>query len=591
MKTYFLSGNRAATRPTATRSLTHSLIRSFTHSVLVVGALLLSTTGCKDLLEEVPISQVGSQYVNSANGFEAVVKAAYSSLREYYGREDAMTLTVFGTDTYTMGSDGSFKFVNQYTSQIDGRLGVTNNIWNAFYKAINTINVALDAAPTITGLDETIKKRRISELKFLRAHHYFILVQMFGPVSLLTTGNLVPTKEFTRAPVKDVYAQILTDLESSLTDLTPPTTDYGRVTKGAAEHLLAKVYLTKGTDKDAMAADDFAKAATYAQNVIKNYSYSLLPDFASVFVQGGGEVNSEVIFSTQYTSEPITNIGSGFNSTTTNTVTINGNQTHLYFVMEYDNQAGMQRDVVNGRPFRRFMPTPYLLNTVFAEKNRSIDSRYKKTFKDTWYSNNPGKTTPIFDTSKSSLKFVAGDTAIFIPGYEMPLAERAKRRYQVLVPSLYKPNLFPNLQKFMDALRPDRTYEAGSRDFIMFRLAETHLIAAEALIKQGKAADAVPFINAVRRRAAWAGKQAEMEITAAQATMDFIMEERERELAGEMHRWFDLKRWGNLVERVKAYNADGAPNVKEFHNLRPIPQDQIDRTAGGNTKYPQNPGY
>ncbi|MFD1144321.1 RagB/SusD family nutrient uptake outer membrane protein [Larkinella insperata] len=560
-------------------------------SLLVAGALLFSATGCNDLLNEVPVSQVGSQYANSPNGFEAVVKAAYASLREYYGREDAMTLTVFGTDTYTMGADGSFKFVNQYTSQIDGRLGPTNNIWNAFYGAINTINVALDAADGIAGLDETIKKRRVAELKFLRGHHYFILVQMFGPVSLLTKGNLTPTKEFSRAPVKDVYAQIVSDLESSLTDLATPTSEYGRVTKGAAEHLLAKVYLTKATDKDAAAADDFAKAATYAQNVIKNYTYNLLPDFSSVFAQGGGEVNSEVIFATQYTSEPITNIGTGYNSTTTNTVTINGNQTHLYFVMEYDNQAGMQRDVLNGRPFRRFMPTNYMLNVVFAEKNRTIDSRYKKSFKDTYYVNNPTKTTPIFDNSKTSLKFVAGDTAIFLPGYEMPLEERAKRRYQVLVPSLYRPNLFPALVKFMDPLRPDRTYEPGSRDFIMFRLAETYLIAAEALIKQGKPAEAVPFINAVRRRAAWPGKQAEMEITTAQATMDFIMEERERELAGEMHRWFDLKRWGVLVERVKAYNPDGAPNVKDFHVLRPIPQDQIDRTAGGSASYPQNPGY
>ncbi|GAB3253423.1 RagB/SusD family nutrient uptake outer membrane protein [Larkinella harenae] len=560
-------------------------------TLVVAGALLLSNTSCKDLLNEVPVSQVGSQYANSPNGFESVVKAAYASLREYYGREDAMTLSVFGTDTYTMGADGSFKFVNQYTSQIDGRLGPTNNIWNAFYGAINTINVALDAADGIAGLDATIKKRRVAELKFLRGHHYFILVQMFGPVSLLTKGNLTPTKEFSRAPVKDIYAQIISDLEGSLTDLATPTTDYGRATKGAAEHLLSKVYLTKATDKDAAAADDFAKAATYAQNVIKNYTYSLLPDFSSVFAQGGGEVNSEVIFSTQYTSEPITNIGSGYNTTTTNTVTINGNQTHLYFVMEYDNQAGMQRDVLNGRPFRRFMPTNYMLNVVFAEKDRTIDSRYKKSFKDTYYVNNPSKTTPIFDNSKTSLKFVAGDTAIFLPGYEMPLAERAKRRYQVLVPSLYRPNLFPGLQKFLDPLRPDRTYEPGSRDFIMFRLAETYLIAAEALIKQGKAADAVPFINAVRRRAAWPGKQAEMEITAAQATMDFIMEERERELAGEMHRWFDLKRWGVLVARVKAYNPDGAPNIKDFHVLRPIPQDQIDRTAGGAAKYPQNPGY
>lgn len=559
--------------------------------MLAVGALLFSTTGCKDLLQEVPISQVGSQYANTTAGFEAVVKAAYSSLREYYGRESAMTLTVFGTDTYTMGADGSYKFVNQYTSQINPQLDITRDTWNAFYRAINTINIGLEAAPNITGLDETTKKRRIAELKFLRAHHYFVLVQTFGSVSLLTQGNLVPNKEYNRAPIKDIYALIVSDLESSLTDLTPPTTDYGRATKGAAEHLLARVYLTKATDKDAAAADDFVKAGTYAQNVIKNYSYSLLPDFASVFAQGGGEINSEVIFATQYTSDPLTDVGNGFNSTTTSTVTINGNQTHLYFGMEYDTQAGMQRDIANGRPFKRFRPTDYMLNVVFALKDRDNDSRYKKTFKDTWLSNNPGKTTPIFDNSKTALKFTAGDTAIFIPGYEMSVADRAKRRYQVLVPSLYRANLFPTLQKFLDPLRPNVSYEPGSRDFIMFRLAETYLIAAEALIKQGKAADAVPFINAVRRRAAWPGKTAAMEITAAQATMEFIMEEREREMAGEMHRWFDLKRWGILIERVKAYNPDGAPNIKDFHVLRPIPQDQIDRTAGGATAYPQNPGY
>ncbi|GAA4457361.1 RagB/SusD family nutrient uptake outer membrane protein [Nibrella saemangeumensis] len=578
MKTYKLSSTRATAR-------------SLSKAGLLVAALLTSTTGCKDLLEETPISQVGSQYASTPTGFESVVRAAYASLREYYGRESAMTLSVFGTDTYTMGADGSFKFVNQYTSQIDGRLGPTNEIWNAFYKAINTINVALDAADGIQGLDPAIKKRRIAELKFLRGHHYFLLVQMFGPVSLLTKGNLVPSKEYTRAPVKDVYAQVIADLEAAIPDLAAPTTDYGRATKGAAEHLLARVYLTKGTDKDAAATDDFAKAATLAQNVIKNYSYKLLPDFSSVFAQGGGEINDEVIFSTQYTSEPITNIGSGYNSTTTSNVTINGNQTHLYFGMEYDTQAGMQRDVLNGRPFKRFMPTTYMLNTVFDPAKRSIDSRYKKTYKDTWLSNRPGTFTNLFDTSKKSVTFAAGDTTIYIPGVEWTMEQRAAKKYQVLTPSMYRPNLFPTLQKFLDPLRPDRTYEPGSRDFIMMRLAETYLIAAEALIKQGKPAEAVPFINAVRRRAAWPGKEKEMEITADQATMEFIMEERERELAGEMFRWFDLKRWGNLVERVKKYNPDGAPNIKDFHVLRPIPQDQIDRTAGGASKYPQNPGY
>ncbi len=83
-----------------------------------------------------------------------------------------------------------------------------------------------------------------------------------------------------------------------------------------------------------------------------------------------------------------------------------------------------------------------------------------------------------------------------------------------------------------------------------------------------------------------------MEIAPGQLTMAFIMEERARELLGEMHRWYDLKRWGVLVQRVRLYNPDAKDNILENkHELRPIPQDQIDRTAGGSEAFPQNPGY
>lgn len=547
--------------------------------------LLLTGQSCKDVLEEVPVSQVGAAYLNTPAGFEAAGRASYATLRDFYGREIGMNLTVFGTDTYTMGADGAYKFMNQYLSQFDPRVDILRDLWNNFYVGINTMNLVIDREATITGLDAALVKRRVAEMKFLRAHHYFVLVQTFGPVALTLKGNETAQKEFVRAPVKDIYAAIIADLEAALAELPVTQADYGRATKGATEHLLARVYLTKATS-EAAAADDFAKAATYAQNVIKNYSYALLPDFARVFEQGGGEVNSEVIFATQYTSDALTDVGVAGGGA------VQGNQTHLYFGMEYDVQAGMQRDVLNGRPFKRYRPTNYLLGTVFAQANRVNDSRYKKSFQDTWLSNRPGTfTTPIFDNSKTSLKFAAGDTAIFIPGVEISMAERAKKPYQVLVPSLYRANLFPVLRKFLDPLRPDRTYEPGSRDFLMFRLAETYLIAAEALIKQGKAAEAVPFINTVRRRAAWPGKESAMEITAAQATMDFIYEERDRELTGEMFRWFDLKRWGILVARVKAHNPDGGPNIKDFHVMRPIPQDQIDRTANGATAFPQNTGY
>ena len=563
---------------------------------IAFAAVLLSTPACEDLLTEVPVSQVSGLYLDSKAGFEDAVEATYSTLRDWYGREAAFTLTVFGTDTYTMGADGSYKFVNQYTSQMDSRLAPTRDVWNFFYRAINTANAVIDRASTpITGLDAATQKIRVAETKFLRAHDYFLLVQMFGPVHLTLTENKVVQKEASRTPVPEIYKAIVTDLESALADLPVSQAQYGRVTKGACEHLLARVYLTKATS-EAKASDDFAKAATYAQNVIKNYSYSLVPDFASLWLQGGAEVNSEVIMACQYSSDPLTNIGatvgtnnvgSGIGSDQSG----NGNNGHLYFGMEYDTQAGMQRDVFYGRPFKRFRPTDYMLNVVFKFEDRVKDARYKKTFRDTWLCNRPGTFTNVFDTSKKSLTFASGDTTMFIPGYEMSLEERAKRKYQVLVPSLYKANLFPTLIKHMDQTRPDRTYEPGSRDFFMFRLAETYLIAAEALIAQNKKAEAVPFINAVRRRAAWPGKQAAMEITEAQATMDFIMEERERELAGEMFRWFDLKRWGNLVQRVRTYNVDAAPNIKDFHVLRPIPQDQIDRTTGGAASFPQNPGY
>jgi hypothetical protein len=114
------------------------------------------------------------------------------------------------------------------------------------------------------------------------------------------------------------------------------------------------------------------------------------------------------------------------------------------------------------------------------------------------------------------------------------------------------------------------------------------LIRAEANFKQGNAAQAAEDLNVVRRRGAWDGEEGAMEITAADVSIDFILDERARELVGEGHRWFDLVRNNKLVERVKAHNLDAMDNIQSHHVLRPIPLDQIDRTEGD---YPQNPGY
>lgn len=546
--------------------------------ILALTALLFTGQACKNVLDEKVISLIGNDYINTPKGFEDASKAAYSTLRTFYATEAGLTMSEFGTDLYRAGADGSYKGFHFYDTQLNSFVNILFDVWAELYRGINTCNAVIERAPAAT-VSDAVKKSRVAEMKFLRAQYYFILVQEWGAVDLRLTETLGPTKVTTRASETDIYKAITADLEAAIPDLDPKirASDYGRATKAAAEHLLARVYLTKATSS-AKAADDYTKAATYAQNVIKNYGFKLLPDFASVFVQGGGEINDEVIFAVQYTANPLTNG--------------DGNSLHLYFGMQYDVQAGMVRDILNGRPFKRLRPTDYLLETCF--KDRVNDSRYKKSFQDTWLSNAPGTYNTAFDNSKAKVTFKAGDTAIYIPGYEMPLADRAKKPYQVLVPSAYAANLFPTLSKFLDPNRPDKTYTQGSRDYLAFRLAETYLMLAEAQFKLGKTPEAVDAINMVRKRAAWPGKTAAMTITPADMNMEMIYQERARELAGEQTRWFDLKRWGNLVERVKLYNPDGAPNVKETNNLRPIPQAQIDRTApaaDGSPGFPQNPGY
>ncbi len=555
-------------------------MKNIRKSIVVCGmaALMLAGQGCKDVLEENIVSGVGNDYLNTAKGFEDGVKAAYSSLRFYYATQQGLTMSEYGTDIYATGADGGYKGFHFYDGQLNPTVDYLATTWDELYRGINTCNAVIERAPNVTGIADNVKKLRIAEAKFLRGHYYYLLHQQYGGVDLRLTETLLPTKETKRATDAEMYAAIIKDLSDAVTDLEAKaqSSDYGRATKPHAQALLAKVYLAKGYSTE-KAADDFTKAADLLKEVSTKYGYKLLDDFSAVFDENN-QNHSEVVFAVQYTSDALTN-GTG-------------NSLHLYFGMQYDVQPGMKRDTYWGRPFKRLRPTEYLINTVFAE--RVNDSRYKKTFRDTWLSNNPGTyNAASFDDSKTKVTFAAGDTAIFIPGYEMTKEVRATKKYQVLVPSKYSEALFPTLQKFFDSKRPDMTYEPGSRDYYVVRLADVYLMLAEALFQSGDKAGAAEAINMVRYRAGWPGKKDKMLIDAKDLTMDLIIEERARELAGEQTRWVDLKRWGLLVERVKKYNPQ-ASGIQAHHVLRPIPQTQIDRsakTSDGKSVFPQNPGY
>ena len=528
--------------------------------------------GCVDLTEA-PVTQITSAYYSTPAGFEAAVNAMYSPLRTHWPDQRGATFTVFGTDEYTKGADGSYKYFNDYTAQLNADVDYIRDTWFDFYKGINTANTVIAAAAT-TNLPDATKNTRVGEAKFLRALYYFTLVRTYGDIPLYTEPTPGVTTETTRQPVAAVYAQIIKDLLEAETALPDKAAQFGRADRPAVQHLLGEVYLTRAGA--ATSSPDFALAAAKLNAVATNARFSLVPRYADLW-RIDNEVNSEVVFSIQFTADPLT--------------TGPGNKLHLYWTAAYDLEPGMQRDILNGRPFRRWRQTKWLLGLW----NRTIDSRYEDMHKVVWISNNAAN-IPKDATGKP--KFTVGDTAIYMPGLPtIPAAMRAATRYKLYGEDEYTDAMFPNLNKYLDPTRTSTNQEPGQRDHPLFRLANTYLMLAEALIRDGKVTEGLVWLNKVRTRAAKPGQEAAMQVTAATLAtsasgtdpIEFILDERARELTGETTRWFDLKRTGRLVSRVKKWNPAGAPNIQEFHNLRPIPNAEILNSTGENMK--QNPGY
>jgi hypothetical protein len=260
------------------------------------------------------------------------------------------------------------------------------------------------------------------------------------------------------------------------------------------------------------------------------------------------------------------------------------------WVGQYEKRPGMIRSTAYGRPYIRCIPTRWLTDTAFKE--RVNDTRYSKTFQTVWYANNPDpKGYPVWpsplpagapaDAVSGQPKFKLGDTAIYMPGVDASDSKIAATRYLLVPPRKYDNTLSATMMKYFDTKRADLN-SPSIRPVIAFRLAETYLVAAEAAYMLGNMPDAVKYINAVRERAAYpTGNATAMDVTASDLSLDFILDERTRELCGENVRWWDLVRTGKLLQRVRMHNKEAAANIIEKHVLRPIPQAQIDATTTG----------
>ncbi|MBT9394594.1 RagB/SusD family nutrient uptake outer membrane protein [Hymenobacter sp. NST-14] len=577
-------------------------------TLLTLGtALLLTASSCeKDILDENPQSVLTPAFLRTAQGIEAGVTGVYSGLRQLYGNDAAFFTTEAGTDLFTNGvavSSGLSDYNNNDLTPLND--GSHSFIWSVCYAQINNANGVLQYGPEAQGLAPARLSQLTAETKLLRANYYFRLVRDFGDVPLMLSFVDAPTKDIVRAPMADVYAQIITDLTEALATIADRPAQPGRVTRATALHLLSKVYLTRATSS-AKQASDYANALLYSKELIdtqSRYGLALEADPGALFVTGN-ENGKEVIMNAQFNGDATFSRIDGFTYGGENVGGFN-------FRSRYDLLPNMARDIANGRPFARHVPTYYLENAYIlrdASGNalesgaalRTTDTRYNKWFTTVYRVNRPG-------ANGGNAQAVVGDTAAWYPGRELSaarLAQIAARQpvpYRVIQPSQYTTEYFPTLNKYDS---PTRTSVNGFsiRPNIVYRLAETYLIAAEASYYLGNVDEARDYLNVIRRRAAAPGKAALMDITSAQVNIDFILDERARELVGEMTRWYDLQRTGQLLVRMRntayapafttrpsgVYGSNAAINIRDFHVLRPIPQTEVDRTSG---KITQNPGY
>lgn len=588
------------------------------YACLAAVIAISSFTGCKKFLTEKVISKVSYQLYETPEGVEGALTSAYNNLRLAVNGERALTFSDAGTDLFTAGSDGNRTF-NQYLATLGSLGSDVSDYWNYHYAGISQCNVTLSYLPKV-AMDENRKKVVEAEAKFLRSFYYFELVQHFGNVPLvLTSINQVKT-DFKRAPVKDVYTTIIADMVTAFNQLPITPAEQGRATKAAAAHLLAKIYLARGSAVSTVQqnirgtkATDMDSVIYYAGKVVNQEvgKYSLVPDFTQLF-DITNQVNPEVVFAVQFTTNTLNN-GSG-------------NNMHLYHVPQYDavNTKILLRTTEYGRPYRRVRPTPYVYTGLFGA-TRKYDSRFAKSF--VWGYIATTAATGITTTAGNKIDVKPGDTALYFTptlyatDAEYQAAIQENKRLAYFFPLNYyipfsKNNIFPGLKKWLDKTRVSTNDANGSKDWMVFRYAETLLLLAEGYGRKGLYNEAAKYINEVRTRAAYkngemkttqywtfeGGSYAdrttstvpEMQITAAQINtnfVDFILEERGREMLGELNRWEDLDRCEKLVERVKLYNPD-AGNIRDFHTLRPIPQTHIDRLIPkGPIEEEQNIGY
>jgi hypothetical protein len=603
------------------------LLSLFTLSVLV--------TSCKkDYLNESPLigTSTGVLYT-SKSGFEAGLYGLYNLFRmeragtgvingntANYSNNMVITPAMIGVDNayspYPAAGQIEY-FFNNFGSTLNPSSNDLDNLFNWLYQIVNGSNIVINQANTATFLTAQDKAQIVGEAKLFRALAYRHLSYLWGGVPLNlgeTTG--VAKNDWKRASLLEVRQQIIKDLLDAEAGMAAVPLVEGRFPKGMATHYLAEMYLAIGDNQNAQ---------TKANALINSGVYSLVTSrygvnaanpgsaYTDMFMDGNSDKsqgNTEAIFVFK-NLYPTTAAGFQYNIMRRWWVTRYGSIAAASGVSPLGYSAAN-----GGRGVFRFGPTKWALLNYDATDVRGGGYSFRYFWKmgsDEAVTVKLPAGASLGDTLWVEKKVTGtGATATIAINYRYQLTNAAtlptgkKLKDTVRYPTTpitftneplsttntaafnwistrkwdYAPNVSTDIQQ-----------SSNCNDNVYLRLADTYLLLAEAQFNLGNTTGAAQTINILRARANAAP------INASQVTMDFIMDERSRELFSEEHRRYTLLRVRDpqnpnqpiWFRRTQQYNAIVGPLIQLRDTLLPIPQSVINANLGGVLS--QNAGY
>ncbi|OJU26796.1 MAG: hypothetical protein BGN92_07195 [Sphingobacteriales bacterium 41-5] len=556
-------------------------------NIIVVFIVISLTGSCsKKWLEENPPHLITTEtlYTN-LNGFEAGLNGLYSLVRgEREGRDFTTEnlvadIAMIGTDNIVPNQRGGFGFIALlYNTNNESNNSNLRSVFLWLYQTINAANTIINQAENRTDIDwesggtstDANKNRIIAEAKALRAWAYRHLTFCWGDVPLNleeSLGSNIKT-DWTRTPVADVREVMKTDWLFAEQYLDAEPKIRGKISKGAVQHYLSELYLTIGKPDSAL---------IWANKCINTPAYKLITErygvranqpgvaFMDMFYEGNSnreEGNTEALWVWQWEYNVV---GGGADYGSIMRRYHNATSHHLQ--IKIGDVVPLQKTPERGGiGIGREQPTKWAINLYEPQDDRGSNYAIRK-----YYILNTAAENAPAPADRLPNGYNYGDTIKL--SWENDLTGLGNN----LV------NNYPFIRKY-DTYKAETDPLRGSyNDQTYLRLAETYLLKAEAQLKLGDKPGAAETINIVRRRSHTS------DISASDVTLDFILDERSRELIGEEHRRYTLLRTGKWLERVQLHNHRGGQTAAARDTLYPIPQIVID--ANLTKKMPQNPGF